>query len=133
MKLITRDTDYAIRALLAAASEPGKMTNVDELVKKTKIPKPFLRKIVQTLNKHKLIKSFKGRGGGFLLSVDPADLTIIDIIEVFQGEFRLTECFFRKKACPRKEICKLKKSTDDIADYVKSKLREISLASLAEK
>ena len=56
MKLITRDTDYAIRALCFIARFKKKIVSVSELVKVLKIPRPFLRKILQTLNKKRILK-----------------------------------------------------------------------------
>ena len=56
MKLITRDTDYAVRALVFIAKQKEEIVSVRDLVEKLKIPKPFLRKILQLLNKKGLLK-----------------------------------------------------------------------------
>ncbi|MBU2258562.1 MAG: Rrf2 family transcriptional regulator, partial [Candidatus Omnitrophica bacterium] len=68
MKLITRDTDYALRALCFIAKNKDKVTPAPELVAKLKIPRPFLRKILQSLDKNGLLKSYKGKGGGFVMT-----------------------------------------------------------------
>ena len=41
MKLITRDTDYAVRAIAFIAESEKEMVSTDELVKELKIPRPF--------------------------------------------------------------------------------------------
>ena len=64
MKLITRDTDYAIRALCCIAKRKETIISVDKLVKQLRIPRPFSRKILQTLNKRKILRSYKGTSGG---------------------------------------------------------------------
>ena len=51
MKFINRDTHYAIRALTAMAEDGLEKTTVAELARRTDVPRPFLRKIVQTLNR----------------------------------------------------------------------------------
>ncbi|MBM3255649.1 MAG: Rrf2 family transcriptional regulator, partial [Candidatus Omnitrophica bacterium] len=74
MKLITRDTDYALRALCFVARSKDGVVSVSELVDSLKIPKPFLRKSLQLLNKKGVLKSYKGLGGGFKLTRKPRQL-----------------------------------------------------------
>ena len=130
MKLITRDTDYALRALCFIAKGKDKIISAAELVRKLKIPQSFLRKILQVLNRKKILKSYKGQGGGFLLAVPANKILLVDLIEIFQGPLRLNECFFKKMACPRKKTCALKKKIDTIERYVLKELDSITLASL---
>ena len=59
MKLITRNTDYAIRALCYIAEQKQEVISADRLVKSLEIPRPFLRKILQTLTKAGLLNSSK--------------------------------------------------------------------------
>ena len=51
MKLITRDTDYAIRALCCIAGSGKKELSVRDLTDRLAMQRPFLRKILQKLNK----------------------------------------------------------------------------------
>jgi Rrf2 family protein len=133
MKLITRDTDYAIRALSVIAQDKDRMVSAAELVRKLKIPRPFLRKLLQLLNKKKILKSFKGQGGGFTLRVAPKNITIYDLMKIFQGPFTLIEHIFRSKACCNVRRCKLKKRLDTVEEHVVAELRTITLASILEK
>jgi Rrf2 family protein len=80
VKLITRDTDYAIRALCCIAKKKRELISAKELVECLKMPKPFLRKILQELQKEKLVHSYKGRGGGFSLAKSPEKTTLADLI-----------------------------------------------------
>src|SRR3990167_1406860 len=99
MKLLSRNTDYAVRAVCYIAKRKDDLVSATELVKELKIPRPFLRKILQALNKKGLLKSYKGISGGFKLAHKAEDVYIIDLIEVFQGPFKLNECLFRKEIC----------------------------------
>ncbi len=130
MKLITRDTDYAVRALGYIAGSKERVVSVSELVKELKVPRPFLRKNLQILDKKGILKSYKGKGGGFALAVSPRKISIMDLIKIFQGRFKLNECFFKKHICPNKEICSLKKKIDKIEKYVIRELASINLAYL---
>ena len=112
MKLMTRDTDYAVNALYFMAEDKGRICTVKELVKKLGVPRAFLRRILQVLNKKGLVRSFKGKGGGFKLNMTPDKILLSDVMEVFQGKFKLNECLLSKKICPRIKTCRLKKEID---------------------
>lgn len=130
MKLLTRNTDYGIRALCFIADAKGRVVPVPELVKALKIPRPFLRKILQALTKSGFIRSYKGIGGGFELSMPADKLYIVEVAKVFQGAFNLNECFLNKKICPNRKTCPLKKKIDRIEKNVISELGSITIGQL---
>ena len=72
MRLITKDVYYVIRSLLYIAQKPEKMTSVSELVGALNMRRAFLRKILQSLSKNKILKSVKGHGGGFSFNMRPS-------------------------------------------------------------
>ena len=133
MKLLTRDTDYAVRAICCMASKPGQLITVKKLADDLKMPRAFLRKILQRLNKVGLVRSTKGSGGGFRLSGDPRKITLADLIEAFQGPLSINECTFKKRACPNRRECPLKSKIEEIEDYVAAELRSTSIGSLLTK
>ena len=132
MKLINRNTDYAIRALCFMAEHNRKEETipVSELVERLKVPQPFLRKILQILNKKKLVKSYKGIRGGFKLTNSPDQIFLVDLIEVFQGPFKLNECILKKNICPDIMSCALKKKIDAIEKHVIRELKSVTIGSL---
>ncbi len=132
MKLITRDTDYAIRAIAHVACAGQDITAAGELARALKIPRPFLRKILQKLNKARLLKSYKGQGGGFLLAVPARKITLMRLINIFQGPFRLNECFFKKELCPNTAKCGLKQRIDRIEKHLVKELSAINIGCLLE-
>lgn len=130
MKLITRDTDYALRAICSMVKSKEKIVSVSQLVKELKIPRPFLRKILQILNKKGVLNSYKGKGGGFLLAKPAHKIFLVDLIEIFQGTLRLNECFFKKMVCPNIDTCSLREKIRGIERYVVKELKSITIASL---
>ncbi len=134
MKLITREIDYAVRALIYLADNGNeKKVSVSELVDELGITRPFLRKIMQLLAKAGVIESYKGNKGGFKLLKKPEDIYLIDMIEIFQGKFTLNECLLSKDICPNKGDCILSDRIDDIEEKVKKELESIDLRSLVKK
>jgi len=130
MKLITRDTDYAIRAVCYLAGRTQVVTSVAELAQRLKIPRSFLRKILQVLNRERVLKSYKGQGGGFMLALRPDNITLADLVEIFQGDFKINECRLRKMNCPNARRCILKKKLDSIEEYVARQLEAVLLQDL---
>ena len=133
MKLITKDTDYALRALCYIAKNKNELVSVSELVIKLKIPKPFLRKILQILNKEGILNSYKGQGGGFKLAHSPNKILLVDLIEIFQGKLKLNECIFRGLKCPETTTCVFKRKIDVVEKHVIKEIKTITLLSLLEK
>jgi len=133
MKLITRDTDYAIRAICFMAEHKKEIISVSELVQKLKIPRPFLRKILQALNKKGVLASFKGKFGGFKLRRKPQDIFITDLIKIFQGPVKLNRCIFKKKLCSSMDRCILRERIGEIEQRVVSELGLITVASLLRR
>ncbi len=129
MKLITRDTDYAIRALSCIAAHKD-IVNVKKLSKELDMPHAFLRKILQELTRAGFLKSFKGRCGGFELSRPAGKITVYDLACLFQGELFLTDHVFKGKVCPRIKKCKLKRKLDRLQKNVHNTLKEITIESI---
>ncbi len=130
MKLITRNTDYALRAICYIAKSKNNVVTATELVKKLQIPRPFLRKLLQILGKKRILKSSKGQGGGFILAVSPKDIHLIDLMRAFQGKFSLNECSFKKLICPNIKTCPLRHKLLKIEDYIGKQLNHITIAAL---
>jgi len=107
--------------------------SVKELVHELKMPRSFLRKILQILNKTGIVVSTKGLGGGFTLSKRVDKLTLADFVEAFQGPLSINECTFKKRKCPNAAMCPLKRKIDSIGSYVVNELRSITIGSLLTK
>lgn len=129
MKLVTRNTDYALRAL-CYLSKHEELVAVDELVKKLGVPRPFMRKILQQLNREGILESYKGQRGGFKLRLSPERIYMLDIMRIFQGNVGLNGCFLKKDICPNKGRCVLRKRIHAIEDSVFKQLKTINIASL---
>lgn len=133
VKLITRDTDYAARALVFMAGRKNEIVPVSELVHRLNIPRPFLRKILQILNRERLLKSYKGQRGGFRLNTAAKNIFLLDLMRIFQGPVKLNECLFKKKICPDRSACLLRGAINNIEESVVSQLRHITIEGLVKK
>ncbi len=133
MKLINRNTDFAVKALIHIANHEQDRVPVSELAEELEIPRPFLRKILQILNKNRVLNSYKGKGGGFQLSLPPDKIFLADLIKIFQGSVKWNDCLFKKMICPDIKTCVLKRKIDALERYVVSELKSITIAELQEE
>jgi Rrf2 family protein len=133
MELLNRDTDYAVKALLYITQNNPKRMSVSELVNALDIPRPFLRKILQILNREGVLNSFKGKGGGFVLAMPPEEILLTRLIDIFQKPVKLTECIFKEKICSDIGTCPLKKRIDTLEQHVISELESITIESLLKE
>ncbi len=132
MKLITKKTDYALRALSFMAQK-NSIVSVNKMATDLMIPKPFLRSILQELEKTKIVKSIKGKGGGFDLAKASEKIFLTELIAIFQGPIKLHECLIRKSTCPDVKECLLKEKIEKIRKYVVAELESITINSIIKK
>ncbi len=130
MKLLTKHTDYAIRALMELAKNKDKFLSVQQIAKQQRIPYQFLRRILQGLVKNKLIISKEGSRGGFKIDKDPSLVSIVDVITIFQGNIQISDCMFRKKLCDNRSSCVLRKQINRIEKLVVKEFKGISIGRL---
>ncbi|MCK5306862.1 MAG: Rrf2 family transcriptional regulator [Candidatus Omnitrophica bacterium] len=130
MKLFTKHTDYAIRALLELAGSKDEFLSARQIAKQQRIPYQFLRQILQGLIKNKLVISKEGSGGGFRIDKDPDLMSIVDIIVIFQGNIQLSDCMFRKKLCANRSNCVLRKQINRIEKLVNEEFKSVTIGSL---
>ena len=133
MLQLTRDGEYAVRAVLFLASQPlGKISLISEISKVQDVPKSYLAKIMQHLVKVGLVNSRRGAKGGFFLA-RPADrITLRETIEAVEGPIYLNVCLIRKGECPRDEICPVHPVWREAQEKLFSVLESKTMAQLAK-
>jgi Rrf2 family protein len=92
-EMISKKTKYALKAMqyLAIHSE-NRPVLIAELATAENIPKKFLEFILLSLRKGGLLTSKIGRGGGYRLAREPAEITIGNLVTVLEGGFSLVYC-----------------------------------------
>lgn len=132
MRILNRDTDYAIRALVYMAQSPKQLVSVKTLVDDLHMPRAFSRRLLQILSREGILQSSKGKGGGFGLLKSPARIKLEDLVEIFQRGFIETRCIFKKKICPDVATCPLRYKLKGIEKKVIDELAAVSIADLTK-
>jgi Rrf2 family protein len=129
MKLLTKKSDYAIRALLRLAQHDGHLS-ARRIAESEHIPLQFLRAILQTLAQAGYVTTREGVAGGVALARAPRSMHLAAIMELFHGAINLTECLFRKKLCRHRASCVLRHRLMAIEASVRRKFARITIAQL---
>jgi len=130
MRLITKETDYAIRAAINLARKPGIFVSSAEISQEEGIPLQFLRRIMQRLIKEDLVTSREGAAGGIRLKSKSEKIRVLDLVRAFQGEIELSGCMFRRQLCANRETCVLRKRIKAIERGLVEQFGQISIADL---
>ena len=85
---MTVKLEYACRALvqLAKRYEVSGVSSIEELANVEKIPAKYLAQILSELRNGGLVESRRGKQGGYLLARSPDQISISDVISLFEGE-----------------------------------------------
>ena len=105
MLQLTRDAEYAVRAVVFLASQPeGKVSLISEISESQEVPKSYLSKIMQVLARAGLVKSKRGSKGGFVLGRPSETITLRQTIEAVEGPIFLNVCLVKKGECHRDSL-----------------------------
>lgn len=102
---ISRKTDYALRMLAMLAIDKEGLLSVRVAAEQSDVPYSFARSIQHSLVQAGIIESLRGVRGGMRLNVDPAKITVREIVEAVQGPLVMNDCTAEDSVCSRMEGC----------------------------
>jgi Rrf2 family cysteine metabolism transcriptional repressor len=84
---ITSKSPYAVRALTELARRgEGQPVPIGEIAKAREIPVQFLEGLFATLRRAGILQSQRGVKGGYLFARPPAEVTVLEVTELLDGE-----------------------------------------------
>ncbi|PKL91193.1 MAG: Rrf2 family transcriptional regulator [Candidatus Goldiibacteriota bacterium HGW-Goldbacteria-1] len=132
MKIINKDTDYAVRALMTLAGNGDSYMSAKAISKVQNIPYPFLRRLLKPLIKNKVVESKEGAEGGVRLLIHPGKIKVIDLIKIYHKGFEMSECMFRGKPCCNRQTCVLRREVMKIEKLVTGRFEKMTIKSLLQ-
>ncbi|RYC69481.1 MULTISPECIES: RrF2 family transcriptional regulator [Spirosoma] len=112
--MISKKAKYAIKALKALAAAYGNgPVLIASIAEKESIPQKFLETILLELRNHGILQSQKGKGGGYLLRIEPERITLAQVIRIIDGPIAPTPCvslnfYVRCDDCEDEETCAIR-------------------------
>jgi Rrf2 family protein len=130
MKLSTRSR-YSIRILIELARHNDNIpVQVKAISRSQGISVKYLELLIRTLKKAGLVSSVRGAKGGHLLSKAPEEITMGQIVRLFEGQTDLVACVSSPQQCARTAHCGVRDIWMEATNAVFEKLDGITIADL---
>ena len=128
---LTRAGDYAVRVMMhLATAPPGAVVLRRCIQARQEVPPAHLAKIIQALGRARLLRTYRGAGGGVALAVTPDRVTVRQVIEAVEGPIILNRCLARPGACPRDSFCHAHPMWHRIQAVLVRELEAVTIAAL---
>ena len=130
---ITRQADYAVRAVLHLARSGDQRTATSSIAEEQHIPPSFLAKIISQLSIAGLLHTSRGARGGVTLARNPAEITLLEVIEAIDGPIQLNECVGDAGVCSFDENCPLRPVWCEAQEELVGRLKATNFADMVAK
>lgn len=129
--MLPKTAEYALRAVVLLAREPGCAQSAEKLAEGTKVPRRYLHKVLQDLVAGGLVRSSSGPHGGYALAVEPEKTTILAVINAVAPLERI-------RACPlglssHQVLCPLHAEIDRAYAATEQAFSRVSIAQLLDR
>lgn len=131
--MISKACKYGIRATVFVASKAGNglKLNVKEIAKEIDAPEAFTAKILQILNRHRILTSLKGPNGGFYIEEFQLEQPVLDIVNAIDGLAIFQECGLGLKQCSAKHPCPMHHKFKPAREALQEVFQQTTIRQLA--
>ena len=126
--MLPKTAEYALRAVVWLAGEANRREAAEPLAERTKIPRRYLHKVLQSLVQAGIVDSQSGPGGGYALSKAAKDVTILEVVTAVSPLERIHECPLGLTSHTR--LCPLHKELDRVYGEIEKSFGRVTLAAL---
>ena len=105
--MISTKARYALRVMIDLAEhQDAGYIPLKDIAARQEISEKYLEIIIKILVKGKMLKGLRGKGGGYILTREPSEYIVGDIIELTEGRLAPVACLQPDaEVCNRKDIC----------------------------
>lgn len=131
---IAKRTDYGARVLLTLAIDDQQLS-LPQLAERTAVPVSVLEQVMPRLRSDGLVRSIRGRHGGYRLNKSPEEITLEHVVRLFQGPLAPIECATRTnpEPCDMVEGCSMRDIWADVRDATIAILAATTFQTLADR
>lgn len=129
--------EYGLRCLISLAREgKGGQLSISDMAEREGISVPYASKLLSTLRKAGLVTAERGRGGGFSIAREPAEIDLYEIITSLGGPIIDPDHCVRfsgqEDECVHIDDCSVHHVLGGLAGYIQSFLSRTTLADLVD-
>jgi Rrf2 family protein len=132
MKLSTRSR-YGARILvdLARHNNQGPV-QIGEISKRQDISVKYLEQLIRPLKQASMVNSVRGPKGGHMLAKKPEEITLGQIVRLFEGQTELVECISNPESCNMSADCQVRLAWKEATRVLYEKLDSTTIADLLD-
>ncbi|MFQ5507026.1 MAG: RrF2 family transcriptional regulator [Planctomycetota bacterium] len=130
---LSKTARYALYAAMEMVGSQGRPVTVSQVAERYRISEGALAKAFQQLVRFGLALGTRGIGGGYRLAKEPAEITVLDVIEVFDPPRRAGHCLLTDGSagdCSLLPDCRLRRLFDEVDEVARCTLASVSLETL---
>ena len=133
MKLSTRSR-YGTRILVDLARHIDKgPIQIGDISKRQDISVKYLEQLIRPLKQADLVTSVRGPKGGHLLAKNPEDISLGQIVRLFEGQSVLVECVNNPETCEKSDDCQVRLAWTEATRVLYEKLDSTTIADLLQE
>lgn len=136
--MLSKKSKYAIHALVYLTKHPNGPVLISEIAEQQHMPKKFLEAILLDLKNAGILRSKKGKGGGYYLIKSPSEVNLADVVRLFEGAIALLPCvthryYERCSECTDEATCGIRDVFMDIRNETVNILKKSTLQDLIDR
>ena len=133
IKLSTKG-HYGARLMLDLAIHYGDGPIVlKDISERQDISVKYLWNLVESLRIAGLVESYRGRHGGYMLAKKPSEITMKDIINIFEGKSCIVDCVCNPSFCEKSSSCVTRDLWSEISDQISQILESVTLEDMVNR
>lgn len=130
--MLSQTAEYALRTILfiAQRSKEAGPVQTEAIAEALDIPRNYLSKILHRLAQEGVLKSTRGRGGGFVLSRPADQMPLVDVVGLFDQIAPGRQCLLGRPVCSDATACDAHASWKEVSERVAHFFRETTVGDL---
>ncbi len=129
--ILSTKSRYGARALIEIALHKGERAITRKhICKNQNIPLPYLENILLTLKNSGIIKTIRGPKGGYKLIKESKNITLLEIVSIFEGSLAPVECVDNPAICAKSKTCPTRTAWTKLKDAQVEILKNINIENL---
>lgn len=130
----TQSVDMALHALwYMARNKSHEPIQIKDLAKCVHASETYLARVMHWLTKSNILKSIRGKNGGFVFKRPPEEITVADVVMAIDTDAAQYTCLWEERGCEMQDGCALVHLFHEAQQSMLSVLRRMTIADIANE
>lgn len=127
--MLSQTAEYALRAVVCLGARPEKAQTAQAIAAYSQVPAPYLAKVLKDLARVGLLRSQRGREGGFMLARPAGEMSVLSVVNAIDPLKRILVCPLDRPEHSG-QLCPLHQRLDEAAAYLERSFAAWTIADL---